>query len=176
MTEPNGETHVVDFTLWTTYIGLDLINPSSHPSFTLFDLTSKSIQKYTQQQPKLHVYVHSGDNQYWCIDLRYLLLLSETFRKAVRKDALQQSYVYEYSYYWAVPRRFHHSGFSVLLSLIPGRMRHTEIKHKSDVLSLFEWLELPIMCKERMFVYPCCSICNKLFKEKRARESGTQTK
>ena len=156
--------YLVNFTLWTTYIGLDIVNPSKHSSFTLFDLAARSVKSFIQQKPELCLDIYTNNYTYWPdfdFNIRFLLLLSSTFRDAVSKNEIERDVIkrpvkfywddpYErraVKFHWKIPCEYTLMRKLILRDVLGGEYGQTCKELKSHVLEFFEWLDIPIICK-----------------------------
>ena len=158
MTDGYPDVFLVNYYLWTTYIGLDIVNPSKHSSLTLFDLCAKSISRYINPDPAESLDIYIRAYSYWPeieFNYRFLLLLSSTFRTAVKSQEVK----WEYrsggqgcwsscnKFHWKIPYEYTLVRKLLLAQVLSGEHGQTCTELQPHILEFFEWLDIPVMCK-----------------------------
>ena len=145
--------NIVNYFLWTQFFGLDIKNRNKHSTCTLFDLSARTITAYIHQKPKLYIELYDLRYPSWPdekLNIRYLLLLSSTFRQAVTRQEVQFK-KNPRQFYWQIPHECGGIGLHILKKLLAGDRANTSVGKKEYVLDFFQWLDMPVMCKHRVW-------------------------
>ena len=157
--------HLVWYKLWTHYIGLDILTQTYTTVDdlfrvkSLFNLSADAIKKFINREPKLYVNVIAKRQLNGrpllpeIVNVRYLLILSPTFRKAIKKDLLTSEILRDKPILcWKIPKRYYRV-LSVLSAIFNAYQANSKPYRKPQVVGMMKWLKVPVMCEDDIFIW-----------------------